>query len=313
LRICDAAVRTKRRLIVNADGFGFGPGATQGILDALAGGGPITSVSVNANFPEAERVKELVARHPALSVGVHLNPIVGSPCAPPKSVPTLVGENGEFHGKRFYELWRRGQVSLGDLEHEFDAQIRSVQSFLGDRPTHLDAQEHSHLLYFDLFLRMAAKWNIPCLRTNASLIGLESPRPRSARLRAYLRRPHVYWGHAYRRFQMSRARRRGFRMAERLVTVGYAGTGNKTVLANWVHVLRNLPAGTFEIYCHPGYPDAVIRRWSTTYAEPRLAELGILRTPELRDVATQENVELISFRELGTMESGRATRDPEVG
>jgi len=87
-------------------------------------------------------------------------------------------------------------------------------------------------------------------------------------------------------------------MASRLVTVGYAGEGNKTVLSNWVNLLRNLPAGTFEIYCHPGYPDAVIRRWSTTYAEPRSAELAILKTPKLREVAAKENVELISFREL---------------
>ena len=44
--------------MVNADGFGFGPGATQGVFDALAGGF-ISSVSVNANFPEATRVEEL--------------------------------------------------------------------------------------------------------------------------------------------------------------------------------------------------------------------------------------------------------------
>jgi predicted glycoside hydrolase/deacetylase ChbG (UPF0249 family) len=287
-----------RRLIVNADGFGFGPGATQGILDAVAGGGPITSVSVNANFPEVARVAELVDRYPAVSVGVHLNPIVGSPCLSPDSVPTLVDEDGNFHGRRFQELWRRGRISERDLELEFDAQIHRAQDLTGGRVTHLDSQEHSHLLYLDIFLRIAERSGIRCLRTNASFIGLESRHPGFARLRAYLRRPDVCVGHAYRRLQMRRAAKRGFRLADRLVTVGYAGTGNKTVPENWVNVIRNLPPGTSEIFCHPGYPDAILRRWSTRYAEPRLAELTILRTPALREVAEEEKVELITFRDL---------------
>ena len=87
-------------------------------------------------------------------------------------------------------------------------------------------------------------------------------------------------------------------MADRLVTIGYAGTGNKTVTDNWVNMLHNLPTGTFEIFCHPGYPDSVLRRWATAYAEPRLAELSILRSPSLRKVAASENIELISFHDL---------------
>ena len=113
-----------RQLIINADGFGFGPGATQGILDAIAAGGPITSVSVNANFPEAERVHDLMAQHPEISIGVHVNPIVGAPCLPPAQVPTLVGPDGQFHGGRFRSLWRRGRISILELEAELDRQLK---------------------------------------------------------------------------------------------------------------------------------------------------------------------------------------------
>ena len=63
-----------KRLIVNADGFGFGAGATQGILDAIREGHFISSVSVNANFPDAERIAELISEFPHVSIGVHLNP-----------------------------------------------------------------------------------------------------------------------------------------------------------------------------------------------------------------------------------------------
>lgn len=288
---------SERRLIVNADGFGFGPGATRGILDALGGGGPITSVSVNANFPDAEWTRELVAGHPGISVGVHVNPIVGAPCLPAARIPSLVGSDGLLRGRDFSRSWRKGRILSSELDAELDEQIRRVRGWAGDRLTHLDSHQNSHLSYFPLFLSLARRWRIPFIRTNASVICLEAKRPRSARLLAYGRRPHVWFGHLYRRLQMRAARRAGLRMADRLITVGYAGTGNKAVEQNWVRLLENLPPGTSEIYCHPAYPDRVLRRWAK-YTEPRAGELEILCRPKLRDLAGSLGIRLVSFLDL---------------
>ncbi len=282
---------------MNADGFGFGPGATQAILDALSGGGPITSVSVSANFPEAARVRELLATHARVSVGVHVNPIVGAPALAPQQVPTLVGSDGAFHGPRFARLWRTGRIRAEELDAELHAQISRVRDWAGDRLTHLDSHQNSHLSYFDLFLGLARRWHVPFIRTNASAIALEAPWPRLARLRAYALRPHVLLVHGYRRLQMRRARLAGLRMADRLVTVGYAGTGNKAVEGNWVRILQNLPEGVSEIYCHPAYPDETLRRWAT-YTEPRARELEILRGPRLRELAHRLGIRLVSFLDL---------------
>lgn len=294
-----APARGVRRLIVNADGFGFGPGATQAIFDALAGGGPITSVSVNANFPDAARTQELVARHPRVSVGVHVNPIVGSPLLPVSEVSSLVTSEGLFHGAGFLRRWRAGRIREAELRAELDAQIAFVRDLARDSLTHLDSHQNSHLQYFDLFLDLARRWGIPCIRTNASAIALEAERPGAARFAAYARRPHVFVGHIYRRRQMRRARDAGLRLADRLVTVGYAGTGNKAVEENWRRVFRNLPAGTSEIYCHPAYPDETLRRWAD-YTEPRLRELEILRTPRLVEAIRASRIELVSFFELAS-------------
>lgn len=296
-------VAPDRRLIVNADGFGFGPGATQAIFDALAGGGPITSVSVNANFADAERTRELVVRHPRVSVGVHLNPVAGAPVLARTEVPTLVGPDGLLLGERFRRLWRGGRIRPEELEAEFEAQIERVRGWAGDNLTHLDSHQNSHLSYFDLFVDLARKWRIPFVRTNASVIGLEAPRPWLSRALAYARRPHVLAGHIYRRIQMRGAAAAGLRMADRLVTVGYAGTGNKAVEANWDRVLMNLPTGTSEIYCHPAYPDEILRRWAT-YTEPRARELEILRRPKLTELARSLGVRLVSFLDL-LSEEGR--------
>ncbi|MGH7847684.1 MAG: carbohydrate deacetylase [Candidatus Binatia bacterium] len=279
---------------MNADGFGFGPGATQGIIDAIREGGFISSVSVNVNFPEAKRIRELVRVFPFISVGVHLNPMVGRPCLPPQEVPTLVGPDGFFHGTRFLSRLRKGLIAQPELEAEFNAQIAAAKNLAGDRVTHLDSHGHQHLHYFDLFLELARRWKIARMRNNASLIGLESPAPRYSRWTAYLRRPHVWLAHRYRQYQMARARSRGMRMADRLVTIGYAGLGNKTDRNNWLRVLENLPRGTYEIYCHPAYPDGTLRRWAS-YCEDREQELAILCTEKLYDTARKLGVEIISF------------------
>ena len=184
-------VNPGRRLIVNADGFGFGGGATQGILDALRGG-LISSVSVNANFREVERVRDLVAAFPRVSIGVHLNPMVGRPCLPAKSVPSLVDSGGFFLGNGFLRRLRRGRIAMEELEAEFLEQVRRVQVLAGDRLTHVDSQANLHLSYFRLFLDVARKSGVARMRNNASVIclkrsgrgapdqGIRSPTPRMA-------------------------------------------------------------------------------------------------------------------------------------
>ncbi len=286
-----------RRLIVNADGFGFGAGATQGILDAIRRGGFISSVSVNANFPEARRVRELVEEFPRVSVGVHLNAMAGKPCLPAAAVPSLVTPEGNFHDADFVRRLRAGLIDRDELCAELNAQIETVRASAGQRLTHIDSQENTHLYFFDLFLALARRWNLARMRNNASLICLEARRPRRAQLKVYLRRPHVWLAHGYRRFQMKRARAAGLRMADRLVTVGYSGAGNKTVLDNWLRILRNLPAGTHEIYCHPAYPDDTLRRWAV-YCDQRALELQVLSQPVLRQTARDQGIELIGFDQI---------------
>jgi predicted glycoside hydrolase/deacetylase ChbG (UPF0249 family) len=283
-----------KKLIVNADGFGFGPGATQGIMDAIGEGHFISSVSVNANFPDAERIRDLVTQFPHISIGVHLNPMAGKPCLPPEQVPSLVGNDGLLQNQKFPGLLRKGVISKIELEAELDEQIAKVKRLAGNRFTHIDSQGNQHLAYFDLFLKLARKWGIVRMRNNASLICLEAPQAESSRIKTYVRQPHVWLAHAFRRSQMRKARAAGMRMAEKLITVGYAGFGNKSNPENWRRILKNLPAGTYEIYCHPAYPDETLQRWSV-YRQERAQELAILRQQALGDLARDAGIEIVSF------------------
>ena len=283
-----------KRLIVNADGFGFGPGATDGILEAIGEGHFISSVSVNVNFPEADRIRDLVAQFPNISVGVHLNPMAGKPCLPRERVLSLVDKDGYLQNEKFPKLLRKGAISKSELEAELDAQIAKAKQLAGSRLTHIDSQGNQHLGYFELFLKLARKWGIQRMRNNASLICLEAPSAVWWRAKTYARSPHILLFHLYRRGQMQKAKALGMRMAENLVTVGYAGFGNKSKPENWRRILANLPPGTYEIYCHPAYVDNTLRRWSI-YCEDRERELAVLRNPEICETARACGVEIISF------------------
>lgn len=286
-----------KRLIVNADGFGFGDGATKAILELLDCGGFVTSISVNPNFSQAVQVTDLVRRHPGTSVGIHLNPLVGRPCLPPERIPTLVDDRGWFNRQIFFRRLWSGKLSLKELKAELIAQAERILALVGEHVTHLDSQGNSHLHYFGVFLSVAKELGIARIRNNASLICLESPQPRKARARVYLRRPHVFVVHMYRRWQMLEARSRGFRMVDRLITVGYAGVGNKTLIDNWLRVLRNVPDGTYEIYCHPAYPDDTLQRWAR-YCNERRQELEVLRNSLLWEEALRNGVRLINYHQL---------------
>ena len=63
---------SRKRLIVNADDFGFSPGVTEGILRAHRQG-IVTSTTIAANMPAAAAAAGRLAEARDLGVGVHLN------------------------------------------------------------------------------------------------------------------------------------------------------------------------------------------------------------------------------------------------
>ena len=289
-------VVVRRRLIVNADGLGFGPGASRGVIEAVTAGAFITSVSLNTNFAEVDHVDEILAHSRVVSVGIHVNPVAGPPVLPPQRVPTLVDENGVFWGAAFQWKMRHGRIAMNELESELDAQIRKGKELVGDRLTHLDSHGNSHLQYLGLFARLARKHGIERCRTNASTIALEDRNPRARRAWTYTTRPHIAAAHVWRRVQMRHLKRTGLRMADRLVTVGYGGSsGGKGELENWERILKNLPPGTSEIYCHPGYMDAFLEQYAVRCRRQRESERRTLLDPSLPRLAESLGIELIPF------------------
>ena len=63
-------------------------------------------------------------------------------------------------------------------------------------------------------------------------------------------------------------------------------------------MVENLPEGTWELVCHPGYNDADLRGIRTRLRESREQELRILTSQSTRDLLAANGVEMVSFRDL---------------
>ena len=118
----------QKQLIVNADGYGFTAASTAASKRrSRAASSP--RMSVNANFDTVWPLRELIARKPEISVGVHLNPVAGRPIADPADVPTLVDASGEFHFDQFTPRLQAGQIDPAELRHELGLQIARVRGW----------------------------------------------------------------------------------------------------------------------------------------------------------------------------------------
>ena len=83
----------EKRVIVNADDFGFSAGISAGIIRAHREG-IVTSTTVVANMPAAEQAVEMLADAPRMGVGVHLNACQGLPLSDAGSA--LAGADGRM-------------------------------------------------------------------------------------------------------------------------------------------------------------------------------------------------------------------------
>ena len=288
-----------RRLIINADGYGFTEGVTRAIEECVAAG-TVKSVSVLANFPLSEGITRLREKYPDVSVGCHLNPVVGRPLLPPERVPSLVDESGEFLHRRFLERLRDGSVRPGELREELTAQVDRVRAIAGSNFTHVDFQqgiENQPRLY-PVFLEIAQASGVGRIRTHKYHFGLHTESP-GLRHGAYLLWPPVRLAKYVYNVRLRRiAKKRGLAMPDLTVSGNFlSGQAGGLCLENYLTILRNLPSGTVELIAHPAYVDESLRRWST-YLQPREKERQVLLDPTFRESLRQSGIQLAGYRDI---------------
>jgi chitin disaccharide deacetylase len=286
-------------LIVNADGYGFTEGITRAIEECVRFG-TVRSISANVNFPAAERITALVRDVPDLSVGCHLNPVVGKPLLPTASVSSLVNDEGTFWYRSFRDRFTRGLIDERQLRKELLAQIEQTRTLAGNAFTHVDFHMGLHRLprLYPIFLDSVAASGAGRMRTHKYISGLESSFPRTRHLVHILQSPPRLAKYLYNMRLRRTALRRGLAMPDAWVEITAMNSHPERITTgNFLQVLRHLPDGCFEFVVHPAYIDDELRRWST-YIEAREQEREILLSESFRSGFARHGVRLMGYRDI---------------
>lgn len=136
-----------KRLIVNADDFGFTRDVNAGIIEAHSKG-ILTSTTLMAESPAFDDAVRIAQANPSLDVGCHVV-LVGMP-----GYPATVAELIQAIALRRIDLYERVKRQVAMI---IDA---------GVKPSHLDTHKHTHLLppVLDAVTRVGAEFGIRWVR-----------------------------------------------------------------------------------------------------------------------------------------------------
>lgn len=288
-----------KRLIINADAYGLTEGATRAIEECLDFG-VVSSISVNVNFPSARRLSYLVKRYDRLSVGCHLNPVVGPPVLPPEKVPSLLDEYGNFLYKNFVRSILKGRISFEELKAEMEAQIELTRAMAGESLSHLDFHMGVHRLpkLYSLFLYLAKSTGVGRVRTHRYLFGLHTDNPFGYTVKYLAAKPLRIAKYIGNRAIHHSTRFKGIATPDYRIGIdGIYDDASIMTIDNYLNLLRNLPDGTFEFVVHPGYVDDELKKWST-YLEQREIERKILMDERFKARIVECGIELAGYREI---------------
>jgi predicted glycoside hydrolase/deacetylase ChbG (UPF0249 family) len=286
-----------KNLIVNADDLGWTEGVNRGIVDAHRRG-LVTSTSLLANGRAFDSAVAVSRSNRELGIGVHLNLSDGLPTAPPASVPGLLNAAGSLEGGPESLLLRIASRTLpiDEVEREWDAQIAKVES-AGVSPTHLDGHKHVHMLpgLFELALRLAKKHGISAIRVAheesklRSILSTGGDQKTGVTLRQGVQARGLKL--------LARDARELARRAGILTTDYFCGIAQTGVLTREgvERLLENLPDGTTELMCHPGYVDDELQKTPTRLQESRQTELEILTDTAIRKLVAMKGIRLINY------------------
>lgn len=294
-----------RRLIVNADDFGFTAGVNRGIAEAHTRG-IVTSTTLMASGPAFDDAIRLAKQTPQLDLGCHLVLIDGEPVLDAARLPTITSRNSgsaRFNDglKSFAARALTNRFNPAEIEAETSAQIRKIQS-AGISVSHIDSHKHTHL--FPAVLRPVLSAALACgVRAVRNPFGPRKPLT-SAEL---LARPSLWTRYAEVRILgalagkfRDAAKRQGMITPNGTLGVVVTGALDERLFRA---VAAMIPEGTWEFVCHPGYNDADLQQANTRLRESRETELRVLTMPEARQLLEAEGIALISYRELVSTES----------
>ncbi|XP_033119317.1 carbohydrate deacetylase-like isoform X2 [Anneissia japonica] len=288
-----------KRLIINADDFGYSLQRNRGIVECFKNKS-ITSTSLLVNSVAMDDAVHHI-RHLGIPAGVHLNLTEGLPVG--RHFESLVDENGFFLGKLgFRDAIQQGSIQYQDLRTEITAQLNAYYEAVGRKPTHVDGHQHVHVLPVvrDVFAKVLEQQGIRWTRLPAEL-DLDSCTWSSQGMRAFFNSvvenaassQEVFTKHSI-RFPD------GF---VGLSTMGKEMTSDRVVQA-LTNIMNHNPAtSTIEWMVHPGYPTEIEGGCGSgaddfSRSPDRFHEVEVLNNTHLKQHFKENRFKLVAFSNL---------------
>jgi len=234
-------------LIVTADDFGAAVEVNEAIETAHRDG-ILTATSLMVSAPFASEAVARARQLPSLRVGLHLVLVEGRPMLPARSIPDLVGADGNFRN----DMARAGAAMFflprvrEQLMHEIAAQFEAFAA-TGLRLDHVNAHKHFHLhpTIADMMIKIGAGYGSRPVRVpyepRATLSAVDGKR-RS------LFDPLALFALALRQ----KLKRFGVPVPDNVFGLEWSGAMTNELLKG---LLAKLPDGLNEIYLHPATRD----------------------------------------------------------
>jgi len=236
-------------------------GLTEGITKGIIdchADGVLTSTTLLINAPFTNMALNMAQQCPRLGVGIHLNATLGRPLVSGKK--SFTDAYGQFVKVTEYPL-RNVEANPKELYMEWKAQIELFIALANKLPTHVDSHHHVHMnpVHHEAVLKLTQEYDLPVRQTS---------RHHSQKINTDYEDAYFY-GDFY---------------------------GDSLSMKSITDVF-DLDKEIVEIMCHPAYLDQATYD-SSNYRLPRMTEMKILRSQELRRFVKEAGIELINYADL---------------
>lgn len=255
-----------KRLIINADDFGYSHAVNLGIAKSHIKG-VLTSTTLMANMAGTEHAVELSKQMPNLAIGVHLTLTCGKPILG-NSVSSLINKNGKFHKLSDFEN-KNVEIDNNELYNEWKAQIDRLYS-LGVKLSHIDSHHHIHTFKqtSEIAKKLSKEYNLPirnCKRavddSEINFLDLCNYDP------------------------------------IRDMSTKYMSVREKCFKVIESNILKNIEFEKSEAMCHPAFLDSPLLEGSS-FNVARIREVDILCDPYMRELIDKYGIELCNYNNI---------------
>ena len=266
--------KNPKKLIINADDFGYTPGVTYGIIESYKNGlvSSTTALTVSEHFFPAMQAAQKLC--PTLPIGLHLTLTLnaGKPILPKNTVPSLVDSEGVFWKLGVFDQKVSQEISPDEVYAEWEAQLlKFLES--DQKPSHIDSHHYVHTkneALLKMALKLAKKYDLP-------LRGI-SPNEENKHLVKQYTEANV-------------------KTTDEMLIQFYEKGATFDNLKNMIEYICESPNQSFEINVHTGFLDALLPKVSG-YTHGRINELDILTSAKAKELIEGSNVTLTNFREM---------------